>query len=560
MIEWAPNGPRKLVKRLNLVFESENREKFYARIEAAILARSQAVEEAAYMKLVDQQDNSTVPTLSGLFKRAILERVGRIVPLNQLKTVDTCMDEIERDFIFSMKRANLELQAGRPLVERTNIRIERFAKTAMAESNAISDDPQGNVVRNVAAACSDLSTYMFNANVDIQKTITQVLAALRAVLPDQSLYKTDMTFPTAFMTFKVRTEAHINAVTARLIFDWPRRICEVMEPTRAYFNYSETNKKAYEISRLKSFLRLVGKIMESQLKEFLLDGLKTFLSLFAVRVVYQDPPVGDGRQYTIYSPPATQTLVPVLFTLHITAREAAGNTVLPTRTIETFDVGGQSGVVLEPPLHVVEETIRALFLLPEIKSGRAIPHIETTTMTHMYLDTPLIVSLHDEPVIGDGLSIMRGILRNPCSSISELVDDYAKYDFLLQETLAEEFWEELSMDLEEMEKHLRRFFEASKRIAFISPPSMEFAPFLIDCSMIRKIFELRVKQLLENFRIRISDRLTNACDFLQTAYSDLYANVIIDPGQDAASWKTLKTAVDTCMEHIANLDPQVKLS
>ncbi|KNC98315.1 hypothetical protein, variant [Spizellomyces punctatus DAOM BR117] len=565
LIEWLPSGPQKFVKRLNLVFKEENRELFYKRIESAIRARSLAAEEAAYLESIDREDNSVVCPLPRSFKRSILKRLGCSISSNQLKMVDATMEQVERDFLFSMKRATREFSHGpfAHVLQQSTARSERFAELAMMRSGTSADDPQGHIFAQVAIATRDLSTYMFSANANVQKTIVEILAALREVLPvNESFYRKDFGFPSLFATFCERAETHVDLVVARLTNEWTRKICNVMEAMLGdFFNFRETNEAVYNSSRLKNFLRLVNTIMESQLRSLLLDSFKTFLSLFNVNVTYRNASEEEKRKYTIKSPFNTPGIpIPLLFILNVTAHTGDGTLVPPSRQVDGFAVGRQAGVVLDHSLSVVEEALKAVYLMPATKTIKAIPHIEVVAMYALYSDVStnwLHTSLRNELIIDDGMALMMEILQQAYAEIDKVVAGYKEYEFLLQETLDEGVWDELTIDLNDLEDYLQRFYNASKKIDSISPAQIEIPPFLLNCTMIKKLYQHCTQTVLENLKQRILTRLVESCSFLATAYSDLYGQVLNDPGQDAIQWQMLKTAVDTCMEQIGHYDEQL---
>ncbi|TPX70923.1 hypothetical protein SpCBS45565_g01408 [Spizellomyces sp. 'palustris'] len=565
LIEWLPSGPQKFVKRLNLVFKEEDRELFYKRIESAIRARSLAAEEAAYLESIDREDNSTVCPLPRSFKRSILKRLGCSISSNQLKMVDASMEQVERDFLFSMKRATREFFHGpfAHVLQQSTARSERFAELAMMRSGTSADDPQGHIFAQVAIATRDLSTYMFSANANVQKTIVEVLAALREVLPvEDSFYRKDFGFPSLFATFCERAETHVDLVVARLTNEWTRKICNVMEAMLGnFFNFRETNEAVYKSSRLKDFLRLVNTIMESQLRSLLLDSFKSFLSLFNVNVIYRNASEEEKRKYAIKSPFNTPGIpIPLLFILHVTAQTGDGALITPSRQVDGFAVGRQAGVVLDHSLSVVEGALKAVFLMPAAKTIKSIPHIEVVAMYALYSDVStnwLHTSLRNELIVDDGMALMMEILQQAYAEINKIVADYKEYEFLLQETLDEGVWDELTIDLNDLEDYLQRFYSASKKIESISPAQIEIPPFLLNCTMIKKLYQHCTQTVLENLKQRILTRLVESCSFLATAYSDLYGQVLNDPGQDAIQWQMLKTAVDTCMEQIGHYDEQL---
>ncbi|KAI8905239.1 hypothetical protein DFJ77DRAFT_551994 [Powellomyces hirtus] len=552
LIEWKPSGPRKQVKRLNLLFEDEDRDKFYDRIEFAFLARARMLQKELYCQEIQAQTDAGVPLLPNAFKRSIIGRLGRPVRKDELSIVENCMRETEQEFKFSMKRADREFQNGtsQHILDTTIEKAKRWVERAIIDSGAAADDPHGRMLHRVAIATQNLSTYMFNANTSVQRAIVQVMSALRQVLPpEKSFFRKDHGLPVPFSTFRDRVEAHCIWVAAKLTYEWPRRVCEIIRGTlEEVFNFKETKKMVYHASRLRTFLSLVDAIMASQLSAVVLDGLLHALQIFSIRVSYPDAPLENAHLYTIHSPLTDLKTIPLLFMLQLSVVDAEGEAVAPGG--DPLNKEGQ--VKLSPSFAKVENTLKELFHLPNAKTTRCIPHIETIAMTSLYFDDAgaFVEATIDHQLMQDGFEAVMAVVRQSYPHINKLVQQYAEYDFLLHESPKESISTQYTLDLVQIRGALARYRQASHLTGRISSSMVEHAPFLISCAAIQKIYDQRTREALDFFRVCLSAKLEDASLDLTCAYKGLYGQIVADPGQDAECLNTLQMAVDTCMAQI----------
>ncbi|KAJ3343181.1 hypothetical protein HDU93_009731 [Gonapodya sp. JEL0774] len=112
-IEWVDNaGLKKHVKRLNLMFEDENRERFHERYTVAEHRRAAWVRWRA-----DQKEVEGVSVMGGFpvmetgVKMSILARLGGVAdssPSTVLQVIEACWHEVEHLWTLAMKRAEWE--------------------------------------------------------------------------------------------------------------------------------------------------------------------------------------------------------------------------------------------------------------------------------------------------------------------------------------------------------------------------------------------------------------------------------------------------------------------
>ncbi|KAI9096227.1 dynein heavy chain and region D6 of dynein motor-domain-containing protein [Phlyctochytrium arcticum] len=565
LIEWIPSGPQKYVRRLNILFDIEDREMFYRRIETAIKARTLITKQADYLNDIDQRDGSHLYPLPKSLKRAILDRLGYKVTSDKMTSVERHLKRVEEEFLFAMKRAENEYLHGpfESMLQLPSSTSETFTQIALARSGMDIEDPAGQLFCEVATATREMAAYMFTANANVQRAIVEVLAALREVLPlDEGFFHKDFGFPAPFLAFCERSETHSGLVASCLATRWLRRICDSMQHLLGdFFNFGETSELVYKQSRLRDFLRLVTIIMESQLKLVLLESTKTFLALFNIAVTYRAASEEEVRKFKLAVPsPESGIPIPCMFVVYVTATAGENLEITrPSRTINDFKVSQEGSVVLDPPLEYISQKLLELLMLPQKLCTDSIPHIETVAMTALHTEaTYLYGSISQELVVEDGIRILSSLQQQAYPAIGKLLEAYQEYDFLLRPVDGMPEWDNIQLDVVALEKVIKRYFSAAKTIDFISPAQVEIPPFVLECSTIKMIFQFQARRVLKTLQDNLMDRFCEFCTFLTTAFSDLYSQILTDPGQDTALWQMAKNAVETCMQQVGDYDDQLR--
>ncbi|KAJ3023357.1 hypothetical protein HKX48_003468 [Thoreauomyces humboldtii] len=552
-ISWHPSGPQKLVKRLNLLFEGESREAFYDRIENAFRTRAAVMEDKRYADAVGEMSGQGVPQLPMAFRKAIIGRIGTFVRRDQPAILATCVKEVEDEFLFAMKRADKEFRDGTAAEALTLLtgKARNWVASALLQSGAGTDDQDGRLFNTVAMATESLSTYMFYANTAVQKALVQVLAALRSVLHSKdAFFRKNHGLPIPFAAFRDRVHANTAWVAAKLSYDWPRKICEILHETLTdSFDFRNGNMAVYKSSRLKMLLHLVDALMATQLAETLLDGLKHAVGIFGVYFTYPAPHLEHPEVCKVHSPLTDHTAVPVLFTLHMMVVAENGEPINLDHTLPDT----AACVVLDPSLDEVEATLRNIINLPATHTIRAVPRIEVLAMTALHFpeaEAWISPATHDPSLVEAGIGAVIDVVRTASAAIETLLQTYASRDFLIRTAPSASLWTADVIDIPLLRESLSKYRDAVKTNLALSLPFVYIPPFTVSCTGIQKLYDTATRRALSVFREALQGRLKGTCDELCEAYTILYAQIVADPGQDAQCLHTLQQAVDTCSAQI----------
>ena len=87
LIEWIPSRVQKHVNRLNILFEFEDKELFYKRIEQAVRTRNQVEKEAAYKETIMQYESKNIVPLPKSWKIGILDRISMNITVKDMPII-----------------------------------------------------------------------------------------------------------------------------------------------------------------------------------------------------------------------------------------------------------------------------------------------------------------------------------------------------------------------------------------------------------------------------------------------------------------------------------------
>ena len=86
-IEWIPSGIRKKARRLNILFDGEDREVFYERIEHAVRTRNEYEKESKHQHNIEAYLVRKIAPLSRETKVSMIERIGMPIKVGQLHVI-----------------------------------------------------------------------------------------------------------------------------------------------------------------------------------------------------------------------------------------------------------------------------------------------------------------------------------------------------------------------------------------------------------------------------------------------------------------------------------------
>lgn len=490
-VEWHCNKQRKYVKRLNLLFEGENRDAFYKRIEKALKRRYFSDSRSKYMKTIDQHvDDDQVGVLPESLKFGVLAKVGKvsnkqlsILVFYLINVQDKCYQEMNQDYVFSMKQSIYERQDGSHILveEDSSPSSVKFAQRALQVSGADEQDEHGELLHQVSVGARDLATTLFPANARFQRTTIQVLAVISSVLSDESgFFKRDFSFPVEFASFCERMNLANEVVSTRLSIDWIQAVAKIVSGNLdSLLDFDEANFKKFQQSRTHDFLRLVSLIMSTQLRTVTTKGIMSFLGLFNARVFpidskgtehYKNGMISVEQTYTVVSP--SIGLLPVLFNLPIS-------------------IGEHGKMDTSPSLIDFEAKLERMLVSP-IELTRNINRMEVILMKRLFTNPTEYkhISTLDPDVkfVQDARNVIFSLVRSCYPQIHSIIKIYEEFTLLITETLDEDMYDDLNAEVVIFHDPLSTYNSHLEKIKHTTFDIVRMPPFVIDCTQVILLF------------------------------------------------------------------------
>ncbi|KAJ3395101.1 hypothetical protein HDU92_006186 [Lobulomyces angularis] len=559
LVKWHQNQQTKFVKRLNLIFDLEDRNFFYKRLEKAIKRRNFAETKKNYFDCINTKvEDSVIGPLPQQLRAAVLNKLGTL-STKGYSIVDECYQEMTQDYVFSMKKAtydhnfstfsDLEIEEPPPAAK-------KFARIALEKSGVIKNDDNEELFNQVANGSKNLSTQLFTANANFQKTIIMVLGVMPQLFPlDERFFKKKISFPVDFFTFKEKLTVNCELIQAKLSNEWPQKISEIIEKNLSkLFNFEEKNIKVFKNSRCNSFLLLITMIMETHLKGFVLQGLISFLKLFRFavdkviskrkvvnsKIVCSSAVSLNGKSYTVTPP--KEINIPLLFIVFI-------------RT-------SNKKIISEPSFLEIDTCLTTLFRAPQTSTRKNIPSMEVFIMKKIFTSEnnyKYINTLQEnDSLLFDGQQAILSLIRPRYNKIEKIIKLYSEFTILLKEEIDEAPLDDLEADISIFEEPLRLYNNFLEKIKSTTIDMIHIYPFAVDCTSVKKILTDQATKKLKMVESKILNLLKVTAKFFIESYEDVFEKILVDPGADAEQWKNLSHAIDICYEEVENFQLQIE--
>lgn len=501
LVEWHSNRQRKKVKRLNLLFEGENRDSFYKRIEKALKRRyfsesmhqSQSnwkiIGRSKYRTKIEQNiDDTKVGPLPDALKFGVLSKIGKVSNkqlsilvwrISDLFLQDKCYQEMNMDYVFSMKQAIYETNdANHILVEEDSSPSSlKFAQRALAISGAEAEDDHGELLHQVSVGARDLASSLFKANARFQKTTILVLGAMSSVLSDEnSFFKRSIQFPAEFPVYYSKASLANEVIATILSVRWTQSVARILtENLDNLLDFEERNLKSFKQSRTHNFLKLISLIMSTQLRTIATKGIMNFLNLFNIRVFpiefkgheqYKPGAISAEQAYKVVPP--TVGLVPILFSMPMVINDAG--------SLETV-----------PPLDLFERDLEMLLTSP-VELTKNINRMEVVLMTKLFTNPAeykhiSTLDIHSD-FMHDARNTIFSIVRAGYPQIRNILKIYEEFAVLITETLDEEMYDDLNAEVIIFREPLIKYNSHLENIKHTTFDVVRIPPFVVDCTQV----------------------------------------------------------------------------
>eukprot|EP00833_Pecoramyces_ruminatium_P004473 jgi/Orpsp1_1/1178505/evm.model.c7180000065609.1 len=543
-IHWAKTHVNKKVKRLNLLFEIENKEYFYKRVDTANLNREIFEKDKEYYTMIDEKtDPSQFGSLPQFLINGIIKRVNRPVRENQIEYMKYLINIINEDYLFSMKKNDYEFYNGKyeQKYDQLTKKNLNFARQVMNVIDIPLDDNNTDIYYNIAETSIELSQLLFGANVKIQKIIIDIFGKLHNKIINIMNTYNKFQYPIQFQSFEKKIIALMKTEQTELNTGWPNAIAKFIETDlEDVFNFNMVDEKEYLNSRCKNFLELISLIMEEELKKFIISGINR-VSLLLENILYSSP----SSTFSIDN--INEKTISKMFIVNI---HISNHDIDEKRLI---NIDPSNKIIMVPSYDYIEKFFQNLIYSPISIAKNNVPHIETIILFGIYNSNNRkqnrwvkLKNFNEEEYIKKNAAMLNYILKRIKTPMENLVKHYEKYEFLVQEDSEYLINDDNINNIDEICKIVERYYNASIDINSTEFDTYEILPFTINCTNLRILLFNRTRYILSNFNRKLCQKLKTTCKTLSNKYEKRHSHLLLNPGQDADQWVILRDTIKEC--------------
>ena len=505
----------------------------------------------------------------------IIDRIPKSLRDGHPDLVSQCLEELRRTYIFSMKTTWYQMHAVPQSSERKEkaSQIKSFAVApnyvrtrAILQDQTFLDSKTVQVTLREALALLQgilgFSPHRIESSMGAPRlkshkaydTTTQLLDQIHVdpttfmTVMNQNkthfssdmilnvFFHKDLQFPMVFEDFVQSVSAHVELVETRLGVEWPMQVTLLVEEwLESYFNLQKliarmlkkdieqitgmhetdtTEKRQGPKQKAKEFLLLLDFMLEDQVKQVILMGMRLYLKLWGFHLEYE-----RGTLQRITAP----LTLPLLFIIHL-------------------EINKKKEYLYQPCLTKVQEDILRCFEMP-INSTKSIPRVDTIIFSGAreirtnwkivmkegvkFLNT----SCADiEKLKLMGSDVLLAVLHRTFPQIEAITALFEPFRFLLDEDpLKVPEFKKPETPVSWYERVLERYAKAKFDIENCTLDVVEIAPIGVNTGRIKSQLRERADAVVRATLDHLELRLNQTCTKLKSEYQQLFTSILIDP-------------------------------
>jgi len=543
-IHWAKTHVNKKVKRLNLLFEIENKEYFYKRIDTANFNRENFEKDKEYYNMIDTRtDSSQFGSLPQFLINGIIRRVNIPIRQSQMEYMKHLINIINEDYLFSMKKNDYEFYNGKYELkkEQASKKNLMFAKNVMDTIGMPLNDKTKYIYKSIAETSIELSQLLFGANVKIQKIIIDIFGKLHNKIISIMNNNSKFQYPMTFQNFEKKVISLLKSEQTELSNGWPNAIATYIETDlEDIFNFNMVDEKEYLNSRCKNFLELISLIMEEELKKFIISGIDRITGFFE-KILFSP----GSNTFSLDNINDSTIRKMFIVNIHISDHELDDK--------QLYSIDKNNKIILVPSYDYMEEFFQTLINSPLNVAKNTVPHIETIILFGIYNANNRkqhkwvkLKNFNENDYIKKNALMLNFILKKVKGPMENLVKHYEEYEFLIQEESEDLINNKNIENIDEIGKIIEKYYQASIDINTTEFDTYEILPFIVNCASLRVLLFNRTRIILNNFNKKICQKLKTTCKTLAKKYEERYSHLLLNPGQDANQWVILRDTIKEC--------------
>eukprot|EP00818_Percolomonas_sp_WS_P004771 CAMPEP_0117446884 /NCGR_PEP_ID=MMETSP0759-20121206/6580_1 /TAXON_ID=63605 /ORGANISM="Percolomonas cosmopolitus, Strain WS" /LENGTH=4305 /DNA_ID=CAMNT_0005239183 /DNA_START=148 /DNA_END=13065 /DNA_ORIENTATION=- len=287
LIEWVnkPNQSAlktsvptsKMVKRLNLLFDEENEERFFERLRFAQARRAQAERRVRYILQTEKIPEEDVTPIDDHLMDRVLTLVASQFPEEHLELLKTGIEEFRDSYTRAVKKGILDYIRKDPEV------AKKLEPLMLQEEEVPPEVPYLATVEVPSFDFSQNQNQLAAESFMTRAVLSDTINGCRShenIISDKMLLSTVLEHPCSlrdFLNFQKRTLDDFEGVLAK---EWMPRIIQVIQlniTEDIYDFYKVDEFEKYDSSRMKRVVRLINLLLSTQLRNVVVKNLTRFL-------------------------------------------------------------------------------------------------------------------------------------------------------------------------------------------------------------------------------------------------------------------------------------------
>jgi len=296
LIEFsAPPHLQKVVKRLSILFDDEDTDKFYRRLESCRRLREEALAQRRYNSFLDAQQATIFAPIQ---QSALHGIVGKLMMnseqlvLSRQRSVESLLHEVREEYGLAMKYAIVDYKRHFYGAEEESkiAHLQLPPKTAVipAPQLAVIDIPQRYIP--MARAIRQMETLHYTHHPEATQVILALYRSWDAVKGGTFLDVNDdaLDLPMTLFEYQDHQESHFSSQRERIQNDWRALVINLIRDNlNNVYKLFMNDVAEFHESELKRFLKMTGCMLRQQLSSAILDSMERYVSNMVAR--YSNP-------------------------------------------------------------------------------------------------------------------------------------------------------------------------------------------------------------------------------------------------------------------------------
>eukprot|EP00906_Rhabdomonas_costata_P002297 RCo003671 len=522
LIQWNDNANQKWVKRLNLLFDDEDRDQWKKRLQYAVTLRGEAeARMRLWLYINDMPDHLVAPVDEDQVDR-ILSLVAAEFPVAHLHVIEKAISEMTAMYTYGVKRSIFTYMYASPVEQGrlSALNLPPPEPPAVPPLVGTVEIPTHNFPRERRYIAENLFFTHYLLYGTIYSIVGRWEAFAENLLVDTDL--AEISLPCELETFRSHQLDIVSKTVEKLKNDWSVNItATIQNDLDDHFNFYEDDVARYRASRMSRFFRTINLIMSHQLRSLMTRSLDSYIRFIETY---------DVRQDTIVD-------------LVKAATSLSGN--VPLFVIKLCGHG--SKIAFEPLLEEVVEVVQGVFNNIFAYTDD-IPGVGDKLFPLLNLgDFHLRTIQPDEDIVFQGKRIIDGVLTRNMegpTALKALYDDFAYISETDIATFVEEF---VARDpsLEDYSNEVERLYTDIERIKTRSLNEVSFELLKVECYEIKASLCQKAGDLAAALMNTLMASTKAGIAAVNEGFQQIFEQVQVEP-QNAEELQQLKQYIDRC--------------